>query len=133
MVGIITISGNSLPLVGACRCWWVVVLGIRCHWYMVVSPHHCSVVVVGALHGLLMVVVGPCGWWLFCSSPLVGNAHGPLPSFVSSASLLCGLSMCCHRLLLLSVGGVMSLPGCVNDDGRQIIHCLSFDFHVDMG
>ena len=89
---------------------------------MVVGPHHhlAVVVVVGSLHSLSVVVVGPCGWWWFFSLPLVGSGNGPLPLFVLLALLLCGLSMCCHRLLLLSVGSVVSLlmllPGCVDDD-----------------
>jgi len=56
------------------------VLGVRCHWCMVVSPHHCLVVVVGSLHGLSMVVVGPCGWWWFCLSLLVVVLESPVQS-----------------------------------------------------
>ena len=38
--------------------------------------------VVGSLHGVLMTVVGPHGWWWLCSSLLVGG-NGPWLSFVS--------------------------------------------------
>ena len=54
----------------------------RCHWWVVVSPHFRLAVVVGSLCSLSMVVVGPYGWWWFCSLPLVGSDNGPLLSFV---------------------------------------------------
>jgi len=136
---LIAVGGCSLPLVGACCCWWVLVavggcllllVGACCCWWVLVAVGGHSSLLVGGL----MVVVGPCGWWWFCLSLLVGSGNGPLLSFVSSASSLCCLSMCCHCLLLSSIGGVVSLlvllPGCVDDDGRQIVHHLSFDCHV---
>jgi len=80
--------------------------------------HSAVVVVVGSLHSLLMVVVGPHGWWLFCSLPLVRSGNGPLPSFV--------WLVCCHHLLLLSIGGVMSLPVVLMmmDNKSLVIHPL---------
>jgi len=91
--------GGSSPLkvvlVGD-GCSWVVMLGSRRHWCMVGDGRSSPLVqggggsllslggcVVGSLHGVLMAVVGPHGWWWLCLSLLVGG-NGPWPLLVSS-------------------------------------------------